>query len=79
MESAITRLVEQRGMLEADARARLASQPPRDVRLQHAGFVIDNSREREALPPQVDRAWEWLRSLANAKIKRRLPRSDPVD
>ena len=42
-EVAVARLVEQRGMREADVRARMARQVPREERLAKADLVIDNS------------------------------------
>ncbi|MDQ2754199.1 MAG: dephospho-CoA kinase [Actinomycetota bacterium] len=60
---AITRLVTHRGFTEADARARVAAQISRDERRQLAGFVIDNTGDRDALQVQVDQAWAWLEGL----------------
>lgn len=65
-ELALTRLVEQRGMDEEDARARLASQLPREVRLEHADFVIDNAGTPEELDSRVDEAWAWIAALPDA-------------
>jgi dephospho-CoA kinase len=62
-EIAITRLVEQRGMTEADARARIANQVSREERLAVADRVLDNSGTREQLQLQVDEAWAWIQSL----------------
>jgi dephospho-CoA kinase len=63
VELAVRRLTESRGMQEADARARIASQLPRDERLAEADLVIDNSGAIESLGPQVARAWAWIREL----------------
>jgi dephospho-CoA kinase len=63
VEAAVARLVEQRGMAEADARARIAAQATRDERLAAADFVVDNSRTLDALREEVDRCWSWMRSL----------------
>ncbi len=60
---AIERLVQQRGMSEADARARIAAQASREDRLAKADIVIDNSGDREALEAQVDEVWTRLRAL----------------
>jgi dephospho-CoA kinase len=60
---AIARLVEERGMDEADARRRVAAQVGRDERLAHADFVIDNSGSLEDLEQQVDAAWAWIQEL----------------
>jgi dephospho-CoA kinase len=62
-EIAIARLVEQRGMTEADARARIANQVSREERLAVADHVIDNSGTREHLQEQVDEAWAWIQTL----------------
>ena len=62
-EVAIARLVEQRGMTEADARARIANQVSREERLAVADHVIDNSGTREHLQRQVDEAWAWIQTL----------------
>jgi len=63
IETAVERLVHQRGMTEADARARIARQISRDERLATADRVIDNSGDRAALEAQVDDLWAWLHTL----------------
>ncbi len=63
VEVAIERLVSQRGMDRADAEARVAAQDSREVRLQVADYVVDNSSTREHLEEEVDRLWEWLGRL----------------
>ena len=65
-EVAVGRLVTHRGMTEKDARARLASQLPRETRLEHADFVIDNSGPPAALDEQVEQAWTWIHQLPDA-------------
>lgn len=62
-ELAVSRLVEFRSMTEADARARIAKQSPRDKRLAIADRVLDNGGDRDSLAAQVDDVWEWLRTL----------------
>jgi dephospho-CoA kinase len=62
-EIAVQRLVQQRALREADARARIAAQASRDERLARADFVIPNSGSREELEQRVDQCWEWVRSL----------------
>jgi dephospho-CoA kinase len=57
---ALRRLVDGRGMEEADARRRMAAQVPRATRLAAADIVIDNSGPLEALEPQVDAVWSRL-------------------
>ncbi len=63
VDVAVERLVELRGMDEADARARIGRQATREERLATADRVIDNSGKLEALEPQIDGLWEWLTSL----------------
>jgi dephospho-CoA kinase len=65
-EVAVRRLVEQRGMSEADARARIARQASREERLASADHVIDNHGDREALRRRVREVWDQLTSLAAA-------------
>lgn len=65
-ELAVARLVEHRGMAEADARARIANQAAREERLAVADLVIDNSGTRAQLQKQVDEAWAWIRTLPRA-------------
>jgi len=62
-EVAVQRLVEHRGMREADVRARMARQASRDERLARADFVIHNDGDLDALAEQVDRAWAWIEGL----------------
>ena len=63
-EVAVRRLVEQRGMTEPDARARMARQASREDRLARADVVIDNGGDRAALVAQVDALWERISELA---------------
>ena len=63
IEVAVERLVEFRGMDEADARARIARQATREERLAKADHVIDNSGDRAALEAQIPAAWQWMQSL----------------
>jgi dephospho-CoA kinase len=62
-EVALRRLVEQRGMAEADAKARMAAQAPREERLRQADYVILNIGSLEELSLMVDRAWQWIEGL----------------
>ncbi|MDQ4133532.1 MAG: dephospho-CoA kinase [Actinomycetota bacterium] len=59
-EVAVRRLVERRGMDEADVRRRLAAQATREQRLARADWVIHNDGTPEDLAAEVDRAWEWI-------------------
>ena len=70
-EEAISRLVRSRGMREADARARMAAQLPRETRIRNADFLVDNSGGPEQLEPQVERLWEWLGSLPDSVFEPR--------
>ena len=54
------RLVELRGMTEADAAARIASQVSDDARLAIADAVIDTAGTLDDTLRQVDRLWETL-------------------
>jgi dephospho-CoA kinase len=60
---AVRRLVEHRGMREADVRARMARQASREERLARADHVIDNSGTLDDLARQVDEAWAWIEGL----------------
>lgn len=62
-EVAVERLVDQRGMDEADARARISSQISREERLERATHVIDNGGDLDALAAQVDRVWSDLQQI----------------
>jgi dephospho-CoA kinase len=62
-EVAVRRLVEQRGMREADARARMANQASREDRRARADRVIDNSGTLADLDDQIEGAWAWIGSL----------------
>ncbi len=57
---AVERLVAQRGMDEADARARIASQISREDRLARATHVIDNNGDLDTLRSQVTTLWHHL-------------------
>ena len=59
---ALDRLVSQRAMDPADARARMANQAGREERRELADHVIDNSGSLEHLQSEVDRVWNSLRA-----------------
>jgi dephospho-CoA kinase len=65
-ETAVARLVAQRGLDEADARARIARQASRTVRRLAADWIIDNSGSRLDLAREVAAAWRWMCSLPPA-------------
>jgi dephospho-CoA kinase len=66
VDVAVRRLVDQRGMDEDDARARISSQISRDERLATATHVIDNGGDRDSLTAQVDKLWQQLLELPSA-------------
>lgn len=59
-ELRVRRLVELRGMSEADARARLSAQVSDDARLAVADVVIDTAGTMEQTLRQVDELWASL-------------------
>jgi len=63
VEVAVHRLVSQRGLDEADARARVAAQASRQERRALADFVICNGGTLAQLAVEVDRAWAWIEGL----------------
>jgi dephospho-CoA kinase len=67
IETAIERLVDQRGMDEDDARSRVNSQISREERLAAATFVIDNGGTVEELTEQVDELWPVLNALPSGQ------------
>lgn len=58
----LRRLVEDRGMTEADARQRIAAQPPQHTKVAVADVVIDNSGTLEHTEQQVERAWQVVQA-----------------
>lgn len=62
-EIALRRLVEQRGMREEDARARMARQATREERRAKADIVIDNSGSPEDLAAAVEALWPRIEAL----------------
>ncbi|MBT9608094.1 dephospho-CoA kinase [Microbacterium sp.] len=60
-EQRVQRLISQRGLSEADARARIASQAGDDERLALADVVIDTTGDLDATRRQVDELWERLK------------------
>lgn len=66
-ETQVERLVDQRGMDEADARARISRQATREARLAKADRVIDNSGTVADLEAQVDELWAWAQALPSTE------------
>jgi dephospho-CoA kinase len=60
----LARLVEVRGMTDADARARMAVQATREQRLAVADIVIDNAGDLAALDARVREVWADLGARA---------------
>jgi dephospho-CoA kinase len=58
----LRRLVEDRGMTEADARQRIAAQPPQHTKVAVADVVIDNSGMLEHTERQVEQAWQAVQA-----------------
>jgi len=65
------RLVSLRGMSDADARARIASQVPDDERLRIADVVIDTDGPLARTVAQTDAVWDTLPELIEARASRR--------
>lgn len=55
--SQMQRLMQGRGMSEAEARQRMAAQSPQEEKVKQATRVIDNSGSIEQLYEQLDRLW----------------------
>ena len=60
VEVALQRLVEQRGLTQPDAAARMAAQMSREERLAQADYVVDNAGSLDQLEAEVARLWDWL-------------------
>ena len=63
-ETQLRRLVQQRGMSEDDARARIAAQAPLADKLAVADIVVDNDGPLAALGPRVQEVWADLSARA---------------
>jgi dephospho-CoA kinase len=59
-EQQLQRLISTRGMREADARQRIAAQPPQAEKIARADVVIDNSGSLEQTRAQVVAHWEQI-------------------
>ncbi|MFM8601241.1 MAG: dephospho-CoA kinase [Actinomycetota bacterium] len=66
VDTAVGRLMEQRGFSEEDARARIANQTSREKRMEIADKVIDNAGSLDELRAQVDEVWRWAVALPPA-------------
>lgn len=59
-EQQLSRLIQTRGMDEAEARRRIEAQPPQSVKIAQADVVIDNSGSLEQTRQQVLAAWQQI-------------------
>lgn len=66
VETAVSRLVDQRGMTAEDAHARIAKQASREQRAAIADRIIDNSGTLAELERSVDEVWAWAQGLPPA-------------
>lgn len=62
----VARLMATRGMSEAEARQRIAAQPPQESRLERASVVIDNGGSQAATRAQVEAAWARVLAAISA-------------
>jgi dephospho-CoA kinase len=60
-----------RGMTAEEAKRRIANQMPREERLRHADYVIDNSGDERAALAEATRVYELLREDLSALRKSR--------
>lgn len=65
-EQQVARLMQARGLSEADARQRIAAQPTQESRIAQADLVIDNSQTVAHTRQQVQQAWERIQQRAAA-------------
>lgn len=65
VEVQVERLTAQRGMTEAEAQQRIASQASREQRLAVADVVVDNSGSLADLDRRVAEVWEELQTRAS--------------
>ncbi len=83
-ELRVARLVEQRGMAEDDARARIAAQASDDQRRAVADVWLDNSSTPEALTERAREVWEhrikpFAANLSEGQVVRSPVRLVPAD
>src|SRR4051794_31115342 len=68
-QTQLRRLVDQRGMSEDDARARIAAQAPLEAKLAVADIVIDNDADLDALGTRVREVWSDLTERAGRTMR----------
>jgi dephospho-CoA kinase len=56
----LARLMADRGLDEAQARAMIRAQMPAEIKRQRATHVVENEGDLEALASRVDELWEML-------------------
>ena len=69
-EVQLRRLMEMRGMTEAQARQRMSMQSPQAAKINQADRVIDNSGTLDELYAQLDAIWEELKRLYPKRLAR---------
>ncbi len=67
-EEQYRRLRENRGLSDAEARARLAAQPPLEPKLALATEVIENGGDLDSLRAQVAAAWQRFQASLPPKV-----------
>ncbi len=84
VEVRVQRLMDQRGMTEADARARIAAQAGDDDRRAVADIWLDNSGSLESLAQRAGDVWHerigpFAHNLSARQVVRPAPRLTPAD
>ncbi|MTD57350.1 dephospho-CoA kinase [Amycolatopsis pithecellobii] len=79
VEVRVRRLVDARGMAEADARARIAAQATGEQRRAAADVWLDNGSTPDIVVAEVDRLWadRLVPYEANLRLRRRRPQMSP--
>lgn len=79
IEVRVHRLVHSRGLIEADARARIAAQATEEARRAVADVWLDNSGPSDKVLAAVDELWadRLVRYEANVRLHRHTPRGAP--
>ena len=76
-ETRLRRLVDERGMDQDQARARMAAPASRQERLAAADVVVDNDGDLAGLRAQVDRLWDRLTAGADVRVHPDARTDDP--
>ena len=72
-EIAVERLVKYRSFDEDDARNRIQKQATRESRTEIANYVIENNDSLEVFEEEIDKCWEWVKSIERPEVGRELP------